>query len=45
FNRLAHEFELFSNGDRDGMQMLYIKEDLTAKAKEFIKKLSEYVSG
>lgn len=43
FNRMAHEFAQFSEGDKDGIQMLYIKKGLTAEAIRFIKKLGEYV--
>jgi len=45
FNAMAKHFKSFSYGDRDGMQMLWIKDDLTVDGKEFIKKLNEYVNG
>ena len=42
FNIMADHFESFSYGDKDGIQMLYIKDDLTEKGKAFIAKLYEY---
>ena len=44
-DQLAKMFYNFNKrlyGDRDGMQMLYIRDELTDRAREFIKKLCEY---
>ena len=43
FSHCAAEFERIGEGrDLDGMQMLYIKDSLCPKAREFIKKLYYY---
>ena len=44
FEGLALGFERFSKSDKDGMQMLWIKDCLSQRAKDFIKKLAEYAS-
>ena len=45
FDDLAGVFERFNSiqhGDKDGMQMLYIEEHLTERARAFLAKLCEY---
>ena len=43
FEGLAEKFQEFSKGDKDGLQMLWIKDELSPKAKDLIKKFAEYI--
>lgn len=45
FNALAGRFQAFAEGDKDGMQMLWIKEGLDDKTRAFFRKLVEYACG
>ena len=44
FEGLREGMEQFSGGDKDGMQMLYIKDGLTPATVKFITKLAEYLA-
>ena len=44
FEGFSRGFREFSDGDIDGMQMLFLKKELSTIAKEFIVKLAEYIS-
>jgi len=43
FNSLTKGFEGFGKNDKNGMQMLWIKDELTPQAKCFIIKFAEYL--
>lgn len=43
FEGLSEGFQSFSKGDKDGAQMLWIKDNVSQRTKDFIKKLAEYI--
>ena len=44
FDGWADGFQQFAQGDKDGSQMLWIKAELSQRAKDFIKKFAEYIN-
>lgn len=45
FDALAKGFNSYADGDKDGMQMLWMKNELSPEAKALISKLNVYVNG
>ncbi len=44
FEGLAQGFQAFSQGDSDGCQILWLKDEISQQARDFIKKLNTYIN-